>query len=59
MNDYVKAIIKKLLGMLVVAVSIGLVVCGQRIVSYFGLGMMLMGLAGILLVLYLYNRSFQ
>ena len=59
MNDYVKSFLKKLLGLLVTLASIGLVIYGQRSVSYSGLGMMLLGLAGILLVLYIYNKSIQ
>ena len=59
MNDYVKSFLKKLLGLLVILASIGLVIYGQRSISYSGLGIMLLGLAGILLVLYIYNKSFQ
>ena len=59
MNDYVKSFFFFFLGLLVTLASIGLVIYGQRSISYSGLGIMLLGLAGILLVLYIYNKSFQ
>lgn len=58
MNSYIKDKIKILIGLILLALFISLVVVGQRTVSYPSLGLMLLGLAGILLLLYLYNRSY-
>lgn len=41
------------------AICVGLVIIGQKNVSYQGLGLMLAGLGGILLLLYLYNRKYK
>lgn len=40
-------------------ICVGLVIIGQKNVSYQGLGTMLAGLSGILLLLYLYNRKYK
>lgn len=42
-----------------VALCLALVIIGQRNVSASGLGLQLLGLAGILVLLYLYNRKYQ
>lgn len=42
-----------------VVLCLALVIVGQRNVSVSGLGLQLLGLAGILLLLYLYNRKYQ
>lgn len=42
-----------------VALCLALVIIGQRKVSASGLGLQLLGLAGILVLLYLYNRKYQ
>lgn len=49
----------KLLYLLVFIISIVLVTSGQRNVGPVGLLIMLIGLAGILLLLYLYNKKYQ
>lgn len=58
MNEYTRRTICTLLSMLVVVASLALVIYGQQTVGYANLAMMLLGVAGILLMLYLYNRSF-
>lgn len=49
----------RLLYLLVFVVSIVLIVAGQRRIGPAGLLVMLIGLAGILVLLYLYNKKFQ
>ncbi|MEG1519525.1 MAG: hypothetical protein RR458_00935 [Clostridia bacterium] len=39
--------------------SVALVIYGQQNIGYLGLGLMLLGLGGILVLLYLYNRQFK
>lgn len=53
------ATLTKIIGIVFFIVSVCLVIFGQKDIGYFGLGMMLFGLAGILLLLYLYNKKFQ
>lgn len=50
--------IKVLIMILVFCLSSFLVVKGQSIKSYFGLLMMLIGLTGFLLELYVYNKKY-
>ena len=42
-----------------VALCLALVIGGQRNISMSGLGLQLLGLGGILLLLYLYNKKYQ
>lgn len=51
--------ITRLLSIAVFIASVALVAIGQRMIGPVGLTIMLVGLAGILLLLYLYNRKFQ
>ncbi|MGL6201032.1 MAG: DUF6903 family protein [Lachnospiraceae bacterium] len=57
MNEYTMEKLKKLLILLLLCVSIGLVIVGQRTVGYRWLMCMLAGIAGIILILYWYNRK--
>lgn len=57
MNEYTLEKIKKLLMLVLLCVSICLVIVGQRTVGYGWLLCMFAGIAGILLILYLYNHS--
>jgi uncharacterized membrane protein len=50
--------IKILIMFLFCILSIFLVIKGQSIKGYFGLSIMLVGLAGLLLELYLYNKKY-
>ncbi len=45
--------------LLIFVLSMMLIVMGQRNIGPAGLATMIAGLAGILLLLYLYNRKFQ
>lgn len=49
----------RLLYLLVFIVSMVLIVVGQRNIGPTGLLIMIIGLAGILFLLYLYNKKFQ
>lgn len=51
--------IVRLIYIMVFAASMVLVVTGQRRIGPAGLLLMLAGLAGILILLYLYNKKFQ
>lgn len=51
--------IGKFIYLLIFIVSMTLIVIGQRRIGPAGLLLMLVGLAGILLLLYLYNKKFQ
>lgn len=59
MNSYVKKRLVVLAAVLIFAVCIALIVVGQRNIGWGGLGVMLLGLCGILVMLYLYNRSVE
>ena len=59
MNSYIKQTVKTLLALLFLGLCLGLIVIGQRKVAYGHLGLMMIGLVGILALLYLYNRSFN
>ena len=49
----------RLLYLTVFVIGLALIVVVQRRIGAIGLLLMVMGLAGILLLLYLYNRKFQ
>lgn len=59
MNEYTKKIIIGILVAIVFVACIVLVIAGQRIIGWTGLGMELLGLAGLLVLLWLYNRQFK
>lgn len=50
---------KKLIYIVIFLISIFLVVKGRDVNNYIGLLMMLIGLAGILSEVYLYNKQYQ
>lgn len=54
--EYKWNIIKTVLGLLAFLGCVALVVIGQKSISLGGLGLMLAGLAGIVVCLYVYNR---
>ena len=58
MNEYQQAILKKIVGFLLFIVFAAMVIIGQKTVSYGALGLMLLGLFGLLALLYVYNSSF-
>lgn len=51
--------IMRLLYIFIFIVCMALIICGQRNIGPAGLLIMLIGLAGLLVLLYLYNRKFQ
>jgi hypothetical protein len=57
--EYSLKVLKTILKVICVVVCIGLVVIGQKSISYPGLFTMLAGLGGILLLLYSYNRQYK
>ena len=57
MSEHVLGVIYKIAGGLFFVGCMYLVISGQKSVSYSSLLMMLCGLCGILILLYLYNRS--
>ena len=59
MNERTKGILKTVLAAILFVVCVVLVVVGQRNVGLQGLLVMLLGLAGLILLLYLYNRKFK
>ena len=54
-NNAVKNIIMAILFF----VFLGLIIVGQKTVSVANLGMVFIGLAGLLVLLYLYNRKYK
>lgn len=48
-----------LIKIVIFIVSLGLIIVGQRNIGYPGLGMMMVGLVGILSLLYVYNKAHQ
>lgn len=59
MNEQIKKMIVGILVAIVFVVCIALVIVGQRHIGLGGLGMELLGLAGLLVLLWLYNRRFR
>lgn len=57
MREYARNTLLKIGGMLMLIGCLFLVINGQKEVSYFSLLKMLLGLVGILLLLFWYNRS--
>ena len=59
MNEQIQKILIGILVAVAFIVCIALVVVGQRNVGLNGLGMELLGLAGLLFLLWLYNRKYK
>lgn len=59
MNEYTKKTLIAILAFAAVIVCIALVVVGQRNVGWNGLLLELGGLAGLIILLWLYNRKYQ
>ncbi|MDD3402241.1 MAG: hypothetical protein PHQ72_02635 [Hespellia sp.] len=59
MNESTKKIIKIIIYLIIFAVSVLLVIAGQRDIGVKGLGMQLIGIAGLILLLWNYNRQFK
>lgn len=58
-NEQMKDILIVLLKIVIFIGSVALVMIGQRNIGFQGLGTMLVGLAGILSLLYVYNKAHQ
>ena len=52
-------VIKNVILLVVFVVCLGLVIIGQRNISLTGLSMELVGLVGLLVLLFLYNRKYK
>lgn len=50
---------KKIIHAILFVIFLGLVIKGNTIIGYKGIGVMLVGLAGLLSQLYLYNKQYQ
>lgn len=59
MNERTKNILTTLLSVVFFIVCVALVVMGQKNVGVQGLMVMILGLAGLLFLLYRYNRKFK
>ncbi|MNM77252.1 hypothetical protein D3C81_890980 [compost metagenome] len=59
MNDYIKNYLRNLLMLIVFIVGLGLVIVGQKHIGPSGLGLMLLGLAMLISLLWLYNRKYK
>ena len=59
MSEQAKKIIIGILIAIVFVVCVSLVVVGQKHIGPAGLGVMLIGLAGLIVLLWLYNRQYK
>lgn len=59
MNEQTKKIMIGILIAIVFCICVALVVIGQRNIGLAGLGTELLGLAGLITLLWLYNRQFK
>lgn len=59
MNEKVKKYVTILLSLAVFVISISLLVAGQRNIGPGGLLMMMVGLGGLVTLLYRYNRNYR
>lgn len=59
MNEQVKKLVIGILVAVVLCVCIALVIVGQRNIGLAGLGMEMLGLAGVLVLMWLYNRQYK
>lgn len=59
MSEQGKKILLGILVAIIFCICIALVVIGQRNIGLDGLGMELLGLAGLIVLLWLYNRKYK
>lgn len=59
MNDFLKNYLRMLLMLIVFIVGVGLVIVGQKDIGAPGLALMLLGLAMLITLLWLYNRKYK
>lgn len=51
--------VKNILMGILFVVFMAMIIIGQKTISYASLGLMLLGLAGLLALLYIYNRKYK
>ena len=59
MNEYTKKLLVGILIAIVFVVCVALVIIGHRNIGLAGLGTQLLGLAGLIILLWLYNRQYK
>lgn len=57
--EYKMKAVSNIIRIIILIVCVSLVIIGQKNIGYSGLIMMMAGLAGILLLLYFYNRKYK
>ena len=59
MNEYIKKLLVGILVAIVFVVCVAMVIIGHRHVGLGGLGVQMLGLAGLIFLLWLYNRQYK
>lgn len=59
MNEYTKKLLVGILVAIVFVVCVAMVIVGHRNIGLAGLGVQLLGLAGLIVLLWLYNRQYK
>ena len=59
MNEYTKKLLVGILVVIIFVVCVALVIIGHRNVGLSGLGTQMIGLAGLIILLWLYNRQYK
>ncbi|MCI8281843.1 MAG: hypothetical protein HFI76_09135 [Lachnospiraceae bacterium] len=59
MNEFAKKIVTAVVVLIVFVVCVALVVIGQRNIGATGLLVQLIGVAGLIILLWLYNRQYK
>jgi len=59
MNEFTKKIVTAIVVLIVFVVCVALVVIGQRYIGASGLMIQLVGVAGLVVLLWLYNRQYR
>lgn len=59
MNEYTKKLLVGILVALVFVVCVAMVIVGHRNIGLAGLGVQMLGLAGLIVLLWLYNRQYK
>lgn len=59
MNEYTKKLLVGILVAIVFVVCVAMVIVGHRNIGLAGLGVQMLGLAGLIVLLWLYNRQYK
>ena len=59
MNEYTKKLLVGILVAIVFVVCVAMVIVGHRNIGIAGLGVQMLGLAGLIVLLWLYNRQYK